>query len=135
MSASEHNFTSDVLISGEELRGYSAANDLTLREPVGLSGDYEVDASTDGEADFIGVALYDAAAGTQVDIAGDDCEVEIEVSEAVTPGDELVPDGTGSFRLADNTNNGETGVALAQTSAGAGELCEAYIHAIGGATL
>jgi len=50
----EHSFPIEVLVSGEELRGYSAASDLTAGEPVGISGDNEVDASSAGGGDFIG---------------------------------------------------------------------------------
>jgi len=134
MSASEHNFTDDVLISGEELRGYQASEDLTLREPVGLDGEYSVASSAAGEGDFIGVVLYDVASGEEVAIAGDDCEVRVEVSEAVSPGDELLPDGTGGF-VSVATSTGSTGVAVAQTgSSGSGEIVEAYVFAVQGVT-
>jgi len=129
----EHTFDEEVLVSGEELRGYSAASDLTQGEPVGLSGDYEVDASGAGEGDFIGVATYDVANGEEVAVAGDDCEVRIEVSESVTAGDELLPDGIGTFETV-ATSAGSSGVAIAQESAAAGEIVEAYIYAVQGAT-
>jgi len=132
MSAPEHNFVEDVLISGEELRGYNAANDLSVREPVGISGEYEVDSSAAGVDDFIGVNLYDVTTGQEAAVAGDDCEVRIEVSEAVTPGDELAPDGNGAFETVATSTAG-TGVAVAQTSAGANEIVEAYIFGVGGA--
>jgi len=131
MSASEHNFAEEVLISGEEIRGYSAASGLTAREPVGISGELEVDSSAAGNSDFIGVAMYDVASGEEVAVGGDDCEVRIEVSESVSPGDELAPDGSGAFETV-ATSSASTGVAIAQTSAGADELCEAYIFAVGG---
>ncbi len=132
MSAPEHDFAEEVLISGEELRGYSAASDFTAREPVGVSGTYEVDSSDAGADDFIGVALYDVASGEEIAVGGDDCEVRIEVSESVSPGDELVPDGAGAFETV-ATSSASTGVAIAQTSGSAGGLCEAYIFAVGGA--
>jgi len=133
MSAPEHTFEEDVLISGEELRGYTAANDLTLREPVGLSGENQVDSSSGGGGDFIGVVLYDVASGEEAAIAGDDCEVRITVSESVSAGDELLPDGNGTFESV-ATSGGSTGVAIAQTgSSGADETVEAYIYAVQGA--
>lgn len=131
MSAPEHNFAEEVLISGEELRGYSAASAFTAREPVGVSGEYEVDSSAAGADDFIGVAMYDVASGEEVAVGGDDCEVRIEVSETVSPGDELVPDGAGAFETV-ATSSASSGVAIAQTSGSAGGLCEAYIFAVGG---
>ncbi|AFH22742.1 hypothetical protein OSG_eHP34_00045 [environmental Halophage eHP-34] len=127
----EHTFDTEVLVSGEEIRGYSAASQLTQGEPVGISGDYEVDASASGEGDFIGVALYDVASGEEVAIAGDDCEVRVEVSETITAGEELLPDGVGSFESV-GTSAGSNGVAIAQEGAASGELVEAYIYAVQG---
>lgn len=129
----EHTFDIEVLISGEEIRGYTAGEDLTAGEPVGISGDNEVSASAAGEGDFLGVVLYDVASGEEVAIAGDDCEVRIEVSETVTAGDELLPDGVGTFETV-ATSAGSTGVAIAQNGAASGELLDAYIYAVQGAT-
>jgi len=133
MSAPEHTFAEDVLVSGEELRGYNAGENLTLREPVGLSGEFEVSGSASGEGDFIGVVLYDVASGEEVAIAGDDCEVRVEVSESVSPGDALLPDGSGAFESV-ATSTGSSGVAIAQTNAGSDELVTAYVYAVQGVT-
>jgi hypothetical protein len=135
MSAPEHNFGVERLISGEEIRGYSAASDLTAGEPVGISGDNEVDSSASGEENFVGVVLYDVTSGEEVAIAGDDCEVQIPISESISAGDALVPDGAGEFQQADDTNNGESGVALAQEGGSSSDDIEAYLFAVGGATL
>ncbi len=129
----EHTFDVEVLISGEELRGYTAGEDLTAGEPVYLSGDREVSSSSAGKGEFLGVALYDVASGEEVAIAGDDCEVRVEVSEAVTANEELLPDGLGTFESV-ATSAGSTGVAIVQAGAASGELCEAYIFAVQGAT-
>jgi hypothetical protein len=129
----EHTFDEEVLVSGEELRGYSAASDLTQGEPVGISGDYEVDASAAGEGDFIGVVTYDVADGEEVAVAGDDCEVRVEVSEPVDAGEELLPDGIGTFESV-ATSAGSSGVAITQESANSGEIVECYIYAVQGAT-
>lgn len=129
----EHTFDVEVLISGEELRGYTAGEALSAGEPVGVSGDMEVSASAAGEGDFIGVALYDVESGEEVAIGGDDCEVRIPVSEAVTAGEELLPDGAGEFESV-ATSAGSSGVALVQQGAGATELAEAYIYTVQGAT-
>lgn len=132
-SQGEHSFPIETLISGEEIRGYTAGEDLTVGEPVGISGDYTVSASAAGEGDFIGVVLYDVASGEEVALAGDDCEVRIPVSETVTAGEELLPDGAGEFESV-ATSGGSTGVAIVQEGASASELAEAYIYAVQGAT-
>ena len=129
----EHSFDIEVLVSGEEIRGYTAGEDLTAGEPVGISGDMEVSSSAAGEGDFVGVVLYDVASGEEAALAGDDCEVRIPVSESVTAGEELLPDGAGEFESV-ATSAGSSGVALVQQGAGATELAEAYIYAVQGAT-
>lgn len=129
----EHTFDVEVLISGEEIRGYTAGEDLTAGEPVGVSGDYEVSSSAAGEGDFLGVVAYDVASGEEAAILGDDCEVRVEVSEAVTAGEELLPDGLGTFESV-ATSAGSNGVAIVQDGAAAGEVAEAYIFAVQGAT-
>ena len=129
----EHTFEGDLLISGEEIRGYAAASALSRGEPVGLSGDYEVDASSAGEGDFIGMVLYDVASGEEVALAGDDCEVRLPVSESVSPGDELLPDGSAAFETV-ATSAGSSGVAIAQESGGNGDYISAYIFTPQGAT-
>lgn len=128
----EHQFAQDILISGEELRGYTAAEDLTRGEPVMITGDYEVSSATDG-GPFVGIVLYTVAEGEEVAIAGDDCEVRLEVSEAVGAGDALVPDGAGAFRQAVDAD-GESGNAVTNVDIGAGEFGQAYIFATTGAT-
>jgi hypothetical protein len=129
----EHTFEVETLISGEEIRSYTAGEALTAGEPVGLSGDYTVSASAAGEGDFLGVAAYDVASGEEVPVLGDDCEVRVEVSEAVTAGEELLPDGLGTFESV-ATSAGSSGVAIVQDGAASGELAEAYIYAVQGAT-
>ncbi len=128
----EHTFDTDILISGEELRGYTASEDLTRGEPVTLTGNFEVGSSTDGGA-FLGVALYDVTSGEEIAIGGDDCEVRLEVSEAITANDALVPDGVGGFRQAVDADR-EAGNAIAQEDITSGEFGEAYIFAVTGVT-
>ena len=129
----EHTFEQDILISGEELRGYSAASDLTRGEPVGISGTLEVDSSSGGEGDFIGVVQYDVASGEEVLLGGDDCEVRLPVSESVSAGDELLPDGAGEFETV-ATSAGSSGVAIAQEGGSDGDFVNAYIFTPQGAT-
>lgn len=135
MSASEHTFGTDVLVSGDNVDSYTAGAALTAGEPVAQSGDYEVTASGNG-GPFTGVAAYDVASGEEVPVIKRDCEARVEAAEALSAGDALVPDGAGAFRQADNTNNGETGVALANEAAGAaGDTVEIEIFGAKGATL
>lgn len=129
----EHSFDVEVLISGEELRGYTAGEALSAGEPVYLSGDYEVSSSSADGGEFLGVALHDVASGEEVPIGGDDCEVRVEVSEAVSANDEILPDGLGTFETA-ATSAASGGVAIVQQGASSGEVCEAYIFAVQGAT-
>lgn len=130
----EHSFSEEVLVSGENLDSYDAASELTIREPVGMSGDFQVDASAAGEGDFVGVALYDVASGEEVAVAKRDCEVRIEVSEAVSAGDELLPDGAGAFESV-ATSSGSSGVAIAtEGSGGSGEIITAEIITAQGVT-
>jgi len=130
----EHTFEQEVLISGEEIMGFTADSALTLREPVGISGDMAVDSSSAGEGDFYGVVLYDVASGEEVAVAGANTEVWVEVSEAVSAGDELLPDGNGTFESV-ATSAGSNGVLLAETgSSGSGELVRAEVLSAQGAT-
>jgi len=132
-SQGEHTFDIEVLISGEEIRGYTADEALVAGEPVGLSGDYSVSGSAAGEGDFIGVVAYDVASGEEVTILGDDCEVRVPVSEAVSAGDELLPDGAGEFESV-ATSAGSNGVAIVQNGTSGAGTAEAYIFAVQGAT-
>ena len=118
----EHTFSQDLLISGEELRGYTASETLTRGEPVAITGNYEVSPATDGGS-FVGIVLYDVAEGEEVAIAGDDCEVRIEASEALGAGDAITPDGTGSFRQA---ADGEK-VGVTNEDIGDGDYGQAYL--------
>lgn len=129
----EHTFDQEVLISGEEIRGYTAGEALVAGEPVGLSGDYTVSGSAAGEGDFLGVVTYDVANGEPVALAGDDCEARVPVSEAVSAGDELLPDGAGEFESV-ATSAGSSGVAIVQEGTSGAGTAEVYIYAVQGAT-
>jgi len=129
----EHTFNIEILISGEEIRSYNAGEDLVAGEPVGLNADYEVTGSAAGEGDFTGVVAYDVSSGEEVTVLGDDCEVRVPVSEAVSAGDELLPDGSGEFETV-ATSAGSSGVAIVQNGTGGSGTAEAYIYAVQGAT-
>jgi len=130
-SQGEHSFPIETLVSGEKIQGFTAGEDLTVGEPVDLTGDFEVSASTAGGDSFRGVVLYDVASGEPVALAADDCEVRIEVSESVSADDELVPDGVGTFETV-ATSGASNGVAIAQEGGASGEVVEAYIFNIQG---
>lgn len=119
----EHTFNSDLLISGEEIRGYTAGEDLSRGEPVAVTGDYEVTSASAGGA-FIGIVLYDVSEGEEVALAGDDCEVRVELSAALTAGDAITPDGTGAFNHA---ADGED-VGILNAGGNDGEWVEAYLY-------
>jgi hypothetical protein len=121
----EHTFAEEVLVSGENIDSYTAGEAINQREPVGISGDLEVSLSGD-DGNFIGVAAYDVANGEEVAVIKRDCEVKISVNEAITAGDELVPNGVGGFRQAVDAD-GEVGVAIASEDIASGEIGQAEI--------
>ena len=133
MSASEYTFEEDVLVSGEAIEAFSAASDLTIREPVGISGDNTVDASAAGEGDFYGVVLYDVASGEEVPVIKRDCEVRVPVSEATTAGDELLPDGAAEFETV-ATSAGSNGVAIVSSGTAGSGTADVEIVSAQGAT-
>jgi hypothetical protein len=129
----EHTFETEILLSGENVNSFSAGEALTAGEPVGLSADYTVTGSSAGGGDFIGVAAYDVASGEEVPVITRDCEVRVEVSEAVSAGDVIVPDGLGTFETV-ATSTASSGVAIVEDGAAAGELAEVDLFAVQGAT-
>lgn len=122
--AGEHTFSDDILISGEELRGYTAGEELTRGEPVEITGDYEVGPAVEA---FAGLALYSVAAGEEVAIAGDDCEVRLEAAEPVEAGDALAVDGAGGFEVAVDAAD-----AVAVANEGGEGWIEAYLTGTSG---
>jgi hypothetical protein len=133
MSAPEHQFAEDVLISGENIDSYTAGEALTARTPVAQTGNYEVTESPAGGA-FTGVVAYDVASGEEVAVIKRDCEARVEVSEAVSAGDALSPAGSGQFAQAVSAD-GDSEVLIANEDAsGSGELVEAEIVSAVGVT-
>lgn len=132
--SSEHTFAEGVLISGENIDSYSASEALSARTPVAQDGDYSVSEPAADSGNFTGVVAYDVASGEEVAVIKRDCEVRITVSEAVSAGDELVPDGSGGFETVATSGLTSGGVAIANEGAGASELCEVEIIGAGGAT-
>ena len=111
-----------MLISGEEIRGYTASEPIDRLDPVEISGDYEV--SVSGGDAFAGVALYTVASGQEMALAGDDCEVRVEAGEEIEAGDSITVDAEGDFVVA--TDRADQ-IGVANTGAGAGELVEIYL--------
>jgi len=133
MSAGEHTFAEDVLVSGENIDSYEANSDLTARTGVEIVGDYSVDEPAADAGNFTGVVAYDVASGESVAVIKRDCEVRVEVSESVSAGDELVPDGSGGFETV-ATSGLSSGFLIANEGGTSGDLVEAEIFAAGGAT-
>lgn len=129
----EHTFAEGVLISGENVDSYTAGEDLDARDPVGQTGDYTVTEPAKGSGPFTGVCAFDVASGEEVAVIKRDCEVRVNVSETVSPGDALTPDGAGGFEVATAADT-DIEVAIANESAGASELVEAEIIAAVGNT-
>jgi len=130
----EHTFEQEVLISGEAISGYTAGEELNAGEPVDLSGDYEVSAASEG-GPAIGVVAYDVANGEPVAIiTGDgDNEARLEVSETISAGDALTPDGIGTFEQAVDAD-GDQVFAVANDGASSGELVDARLVGQSGVT-
>jgi len=133
MSAGEHTFAEDVLVSGENIDSYTANSNLTARTGVEIVGDYAVDEPAADAGTFTGVVAYDVASGESVAVIKRDCEVRISVSESVSAGDELVPDGSGGFETV-ATSGLSSGFLIANEGGTSGDLVEAEIFAAGGAT-
>lgn len=132
-SEPEHTFAEGVLISGENIDSYTAGEALTARTGVAQSGNYTVSESAADSGDFTGVVAYDVASGEEVAVIKRDCEVRIEVSESVSAGDELVPDGSGGFETV-ATSTLSSGFLIANEGGSANDLVEAEIIGAGGAT-
>lgn len=129
----EHTFDLDILISGENVDSYIAGEALTAGTGVENSGDYEVSECAADSGDFTGVVGYDVASGEPVPVIKRDCEVRVTVSETVTAGDELVPDGSGGFETV-ATSGLTSGFLIANEGGSASDVVEAEIFSAGGAT-
>jgi hypothetical protein len=129
----EHTFAEGVLVSGENINSYTAGEDLTARTGVSISGDYTVSEPAADAGEFIGVVAYDVSNGEEVAVIERDCEVKITVSETVTAGDELIPDGSGGFETV-ATSAEASGFLVAREGGSANDIIHAGIVGAGGAT-
>lgn len=129
----EHTFAEGVLVSGENIDSFTAGEALTARTGVSISGDYTVSEPAADAGEFVGVVAYDVASGEEVAVIKRDCEVKVSVSETVTAGDELIPDGSGGFETV-ATSAASAGFLIAQEGGGSGDIIRAEIFSAGGAT-
>ena len=123
----EHDFGEDVLKAGEKLRAFTAAEDIDQREPVKITGDFEVSVAGDGEQ-ILGVAAYDVADGQEVDVIMDDCEVVVEGSGSGFDAGENVEVVNAAFQTL---GDGEK-IGVALSGASDGELGDVYLTDSGG---
>jgi len=136
ISQGEHTFDVDVLKEGKKLRGFTAGEDLPAGEPVAITGSREVTAATDG-GPAIGLTGYSVAAGEEVVILSDDCEVRAPaVDGAVSPGDEVTPTGNSvdsGNPAFDQAASADNSLGIAVTSGG-GDVTEVYLTISSGVT-
>lgn len=97
-SSPEHSFAESVLISGDNLRSYTASGAVAQGKAVEVSGEYQVTQLASAGAEGHGVAMYDVADGEEVAIAGDNTEVRVEAGTAgATAGNDATIDANGDF--------------------------------------
>lgn len=98
MSAPEHDFGEDVVVSGDNLRAYSADGTIEQHQAVEISGDYEVSAIDTAGDEGDGVAAFDVVDGQSVTVAGDNTEVRVEAgTDGATAGENATVDADGNF--------------------------------------
>jgi hypothetical protein len=128
MSASEHNFEQDVLVSGEALKGFTADGSISQRKAVDINGDNQVtQVGTAGNPVF-GVAVYDVADGEELPVAVDGCEVRVEVGgTGATAGEAAAADADGNFVDAGGDTSGDNVVGTFTEGGSDGDIVRMYI--------
>jgi hypothetical protein len=133
MSASEHNFTEDVLKSGEALDGFTADGAISARKAVTVNGDKQVTQVASAGSAMRGVAVYDVADGEEIPVAADGCEVLVEVGTAgATAGNAAATDGDGNFVDAGGDTSGDKVVGTFDEGGADGDLVRLYIDTVPG---
>lgn len=133
MSASEHNFTEDVLKSGEALDGFTADGDISARKAVTVNGDKQVTEVSSAGVAMRGVAVYDIADGEELPVAADGCEVLIEVGSAgATAGSAAATDADGNFVDA---GSGDKVVGTFDEGGSDGDLVRLYVDTVPGVSI
>ena len=132
MSASEHNFTEDVLKSGEALDGFTADGAISARKAVTVNGDKQVTEVSSAGSGMRGVAVYDVADGEEVAVAIDGCEVDIEAGGSVSAGDAATTDADGNFVSAGGSASGDNVAGIFLESGGDGDIVTLYIDSTAG---
>lgn len=98
MSAPEHDFGEDVVISGDNLRAYTADGAVSQHQAVQINGDYQVTSIGSAGVEGHGVACFDVESGQSVTVAGDGTEDRVEAGSAgATAGNDATVDGDGNF--------------------------------------
>ena len=133
MSASEHNFTEDVLKSGEALDGFTADGAISARKAVTVNGDKQVTQVSSAGSSMRGVAVYDVAAGEELPVAADGCEVLVEVGgSGATAGNPATTDADGNFVDAGGDTSGDLVVGTFDEGGSDGDLVRLYIDTVPG---
>lgn len=98
MSAPEHSFGESVLVSGDNIRSYTADGAITQHKAVQINGSYQVTQVGTAGAEGHGVAAYTVEDGQELAVCGDNTEVNVEVGTAgATAGSDATVDGDGNF--------------------------------------
>ena len=131
MSASEHNIGEDVLKSGENIKSEPANETIDQHDSVQKINN-GVSVAPDG-GPFYGVAGIDVVAGQELNMVMDGCEANVIVSEAVSDGDALTPDGGGGFRQAVEADDDDI-AAVADEDGGVDDIIKVYVAGPTGVT-
>lgn len=125
-SEPEHDFGEQVLVSGDEIRSYTAAEAIDQHQAVSISDDYEVSAVSAAGQAGVGVSAYDVEAGQETAVLGDDCEVRVVAGGAVAAGNAATVDADGNFIEFDSAAHDERW-GVFNTSGGNGDIVEVYL--------
>jgi hypothetical protein len=133
MSASEHNFTEDVLKSGEALDGFTADGAISARKAVTVNGDKQVTQVSSAGSAMRGVAVYDVADGEELPVAADGTECLVEVGTAgATAGNAATTDADGNFVDAGGDTSGDNVVGTFDEGGSDGDLVRLYVDTVPG---
>lgn len=122
MSAPEHDFGEDVLVSGDKIRSYTADGSISQHKAVQINGDYQVTQVSSAGVEGHGVAAYDVESGQELAVCGDNTEVRVEAgSDGATAGDDATVDADGNFVDA---GSGDAVWGVFNTGGSDGELVE-----------
>lgn len=102
---------------GVEQKKLVAKAPITKGQCVSVSGDWEVEVTTDLNAGkFIGVCFHDAKAGEAVMVDTEGL-VKLDASESITAGAEVTPTAGGAVKIA-GADNKIIGIAISTATVG-----------------